>query len=308
MLTEQDGDEAATTSREGIVAFMSGCSIEATRPSPVDASLLRDLLRPRTPVFIAAPPGQKPKDTVEYAKVVSRVGLSPTPHLAARSFPSIAACDELVQRLAGEAGVTSVMLVGGDIAKPVGALQNALQVLESGVLSRGGVLSVGIAGYPERHPRIEDDELEAALVTKLASAQSQGLNAFVVTQFSFDEDVAANYVRSMRERGLRTQVRVGLAGPTSITSWLGYAKRCGVKASASALARRTGLVGHLFKMLTPDPVICRFAQAAESGDFADVEAHLFSFGGVVETARWLNAVQRGRLSLEDGRGFRVSTD
>jgi methylenetetrahydrofolate reductase (NADPH) len=139
-------------------------------------------------------------------------------------------------------------------------------------------------------------------------AQSQGLDAFVVTQFSFDEDVAANYVRSMRERGLRTRVRVGLAGPTSITSWLGYAKRCGVKASASALARQAGLVGHLFKMLTPDPIICRFAQAAENGDFADVEAHLFSFGGVVETARWLNAVQRGCLALEHGRGFRVSTD
>jgi methylenetetrahydrofolate reductase (NADPH) len=307
MLTEQEGDEAATTSREGIVAFMSGCSIEAIRPSPADTAFLRDLLRPGTPVFIAAIPGQRPKDTVEYAKVLSRAGLSPTPHLAARAFPTLAACADLVQRLAGEAGVRSVMLVGGDIA-PVGAVQSALQVLESGVLSRGGVLSVGIAGYPEQHPRIEDDELEAALVTKLASAQSQGLNAFVVTQFSFDEDVAANYVRAMRERGLRTRVRVGLAGPTSITSWLGYAKRCGVKASASALARRAGLVGHLFKMLTPDPIICRFAQATERDEFADVEAHLFSFGGVVETARWLNAIQRGCFALEGARGFRVSTN
>jgi methylenetetrahydrofolate reductase (NADPH) len=210
--------------------------------------------------------------------------------------------------LAGEAGVRSVMLVGGDMARPVGALQSALQVLESGVLARRGVQSVGIAGYPEQHPRIDDDELEAALVTKLASAQSQGLDAFVVTQFSFDEDVAANYVRAMRARGLRTRVRVGMAGPTSIASWLGYAKRCGVKASASALARRAGLVGRLFKMLTPDPIICRFAQAADSGEFADVEAHLFSFGGVVETARWLNAIQRGCFALEDGQGIRVSTD
>lgn len=306
MPTAQVSDEAAATSRESIVTFMLGCSIEATRPSPADASLLRDLLPPRTPVFIPALPGQEPRDAVEYARVVSRVGLSPTPHLAARSFPSIAACDELVRRLAGEAGVRSVMLVGGDLARPVGALENALQVLESGVLTRRGVLNVGVAGYPEHHPRIEDDELEAALVTKLASAQSQGLEAFVVTQFSFHQDVAANFVRGIRERGLRTQVRVGMAGPTSITSWLGYAKRCGVKASASALARRAGLVRHLFKTLTPDPIIYRLARAADSGEIAEVEAHLFSFGGVAETARWLNAVQSGRFTLEEEDGFCVS--
>lgn len=292
------------TDRERILAFMSGCSIEATRPGAADASLLRDLLGLRASVFIASLPGQEPGDTVEYARAVRRAGLEPTPHIAARSLLSLDACDDLVRRLAGEAGVDSVMLIGGD-RKPAGAIASALEVLESGLLARRGIRSVGIAGYPEPHPQIGGEDLEAALVTKLASAQSQGLDAFVATQFSFEEDVVLAYVRWLRARGLHVPVKIGMAGPTSVSSWLAYARRCGVRASAAALASRTGLAGRLFRSVSPDPIISALARAAGQDGIGEIRAHLFSFGGAADTARWLNAVQTGRFVVEDERGFRV---
>jgi hypothetical protein len=36
-----------------------------------------------------------------------------------------------------------------------------------------------------------------------------------------------------------------------------------------------------------------------------VQPHLFSFGGLVRTARWASAVERGEIALEAGQGFRV---
>jgi len=293
-----------TTDRERILAFMAGCSIEATRPGAAKATLLRDLLGPGAPVFIASLPAQRPDETVEYARTVRRAGLEPTPHVAARSLPSLDACDDLVERLTGEAGVESVMLIGGDI-KPAGSIASALQVLESGILARRGVRSVGIAGYPEPHPQIGGEDLEAALVTKLASAQSQGLDPFVTTQFSFEDAVVLAYLRWLRGRGLHVPVKVGMAGPTSVSSWLTYARRCGVRASAAALASRTGLAGRLFKSVSPDPIISALARAAGEGGIGDVRPHLFSFGGAADTARWLNAIQTGRFVVEDERGFRV---
>jgi methylenetetrahydrofolate reductase (NADPH) len=96
-------------------------------------------------------------------------------------------------------------------------------------------------------------------------------------------------------------VRIGLAGPTSLAALMRYAARCGVRASAQALAKRSGLMRQMFAMTTPDDLIRVLAEAAPAG----VSAHFFSFGGVPATGRWARAVSDGRIALETGGGFRV---
>jgi len=110
----------------------------------------------------------------------------------------------------------------------------------------------------------------------------------------------------LRERGINLPVKVGLAGPTSMSTWLSYARRCGVKTSVSALASRTGLVNHLFRAISPDPIISQLAEQAAQKKIADVSAHMFSFGGIAASARWLHGVQAGRLALERDGGFHVN--
>jgi methylenetetrahydrofolate reductase (NADPH) len=96
-------------------------------------------------------------------------------------------------------------------------------------------------------------------------------------------------------------VRVGLAGPTSLTSLMRYASRCGVRTSAQGLARRSGLMRQMFALTTPDDLIRALADAAP----AEIVPHFFSFGGIPATARWASAVADGRITLDAGDGFRV---
>jgi methylenetetrahydrofolate reductase (NADPH) len=243
---------------------------------------------------------------VDSARAIRRAGLEPVPHIAARRFVSLGDCAIALERLSGEAGVTTIMLIGGDADEPAGDVVCAQDIIESGLLMKYSVGAVGLAGYPEVHPRIGADELEAALVTKLASAQSQGLAVHIVTQFSLDAKPIIRWIDWLRARGVTLPVKVGLAGPTSMSTWLSYARRCGVRASAAALASRTGLVNHLFKAISPDPIIAQLAELAAQGKIADVSAHMYSFGGIAATARWLHGVQAGRFALESDGGFHVN--
>ena len=77
--------------------------------------------------------------------------------------------------------------------------------------------------------------------------------------------------------------------------------RSGVRTSAQALARRSGLMRQMFALTTPDDLVRALAEAAPG----DVVPHFFSFGGVPATARWASAVADGRITLDAGDGFRV---
>ena len=48
----------------------------------------------------------------------------------------------------------TVLLVAGDSDAAAGPFSSSLQVLETGVFEACGIRSVGVAGYPEGHPRI----------------------------------------------------------------------------------------------------------------------------------------------------------
>jgi methylenetetrahydrofolate reductase (NADPH) len=53
------------------------------------------------------------------------------------------------------------------------------------------------------------------------------------------------WIARLRDQGIDLPVRVGLAGPATLTGLLRYARICGVAASAQGLARHTGLARHL---------------------------------------------------------------
>jgi methylenetetrahydrofolate reductase (NADPH) len=201
--------------------------------------------------------------------------------------------------------VRAVLLIGGDFAEPVGEIYEARQLIESGVLRRAGIARVGIAGHPYGHPAMRDEERESVLVTKIAAAQSQGHEVEIVTQFGFEPAPLIRWIEWLRARGVNLPVRVGLAGPTTLMSWLNYARRCGVRASAEALARRSGLMRHAFHAVAPDTLIRALAEATTDNRLGEISPHLFSFGGTGPTARWAAGAMRGAISLDKQGGFHV---
>jgi methylenetetrahydrofolate reductase (NADPH) len=292
-------DQAPPDPVARIAALMAGFSIEATRPSAADIAALAVLER-RTRVYLSAVPNRPTEESIAAAIQARAAGLEPVPHVAVRNFANEPALDEFLARLNGEAGVETVLVIAGDRTES-GPFASALDAIASGVLRRRGIRAIGIAGYPEGHPRIGDDELHRALTEKIAAAEASGLAVEIVTQFCFNARAILDFIAGLRASGFDHRVRVGLVGPTNFTSLMRYASRCGVRASAQGLTRRSGPMRQVFAMATPDDLVRTLADAALAG----VVPHFFSFGGVPATGRWARAVADGRIALDGDEGFRV---
>ncbi len=290
----------------GMIAdFMRGFSLEATRPSAQEVAALADIAPAGTRVYVSAVPTRAPEEAIDAAIRLNAAGFEPVPHLAVRNFAGTQALDDFLNRVSGEAVVKRVLVIAGDRDQPAGEFRSAIEVIDGGALQRHGITEIGIAGYPDGHPRISQQDLDRARADKINAAETTGLAVHIVTQFCFDPQAITSWIGRLRGFGLEHPVRIGLAGPTNLATLLRYAQRCGVRASAQGLARQTGLMRQLFAMSAPDALVRALAKARADGRLGDVAPHFFSFGGLARTARWADAVAQRRIALEPGEGFRV---
>jgi methylenetetrahydrofolate reductase (NADPH) len=270
--------------------FAERFSLEATRPNAAEIASLAQLLPRGTPVYFSAVPTITARELAAAAAQLRKAGLEPVVHIAARRFAGADALKELLAGLRGEADVRRLLVIGGDV-DAVGHFPDALSVIQKGRLREAGIEEIGIGAYPEGHPRISAGRLEAALDAKIAAACAHGLAVHIVSQFSFSPERIVAWLKQLRACGIHRPVKVGMAGPTSVPALFRYAKRCGVAASLRGLGSglAAGLVGHV----GPDRILESIAAADGLGDVAP---HYFSFGGVLETARYAceaAAIQHG---------------
>jgi methylenetetrahydrofolate reductase (NADPH) len=246
---------------QAIADFVQGFSIEATRPTAAEIDVLAAIIPSGTRVYVSAVPARPPQEVLDSAIRLRAAGFSPVPHVAARTFATTAALDEFLAQLTSKADVERLLIIAGDRDRPAGDLRSSLEVIDGGLLQRRGIREIGIAGYPEGHPRISQHDLDRALMDKIAAAEATGIRVHIVTQFCFDAAAILQWIRRLRDFGLEHPVRVGLAGPTSLPALLRYARRCGVRASIEGLARQSGLARQLFAMTAPDTLVQALAQA-----------------------------------------------
>jgi methylenetetrahydrofolate reductase (NADPH) len=270
--------------------FARNFSLEVTRPSASEITSLGELLPRGTPVYFSAVPTLTPQELVAGAASLRKGGLEPVVHIAARRIRAAADLQDLLTRLRAEADVKRLLVIGGDI-DAAGAFPDALAVIQKGHLREAGIEEIGIAGYPEGHVRIAADRLEAALDQKIAAARAAGLRVHIASQFSFNPDAIVSWLKRLRACGIALPVKVGMAGPTSFTALLRYAKRCGVNASLRGLASGAGagLIGNV----GPDLIVAALAAATGIGE---ASPHYFSFGGVLQTARYACDAAAGRIA------------
>lgn len=226
---------------------------------------------------------EEPELRLRTARAIREAGFAPVPHLAARRLRSRDEYRGALAALQREGLSERLFLVGGDPATPLGPYADAHSLIAAEPLAEYGVREVGIAGYPEGHPGIGADALREALLGKLAAIRGLGLEAVVATQFSFDAEAVARWVRSVRELGYEGPIRIGTPGPVGVKRLLRYASRFGVGSSAGIVRKYgfslTGLMG------TAGPDRFLRALAAEPG-LGDIAVHFYTFGSLAGTAAW----------------------
>ncbi|MDE0350725.1 MAG: methylenetetrahydrofolate reductase, partial [Gammaproteobacteria bacterium] len=241
-------------------------------------------------VYIPFVPGAKWSDTVAACRRLRTDGLSPVPHLPARWLASAEQLDDWLAELAG-AGVRELLLVAGDRRRAAGPYRDTLDVLESGKLAARGFHRIGVTGYPEEHPFVGARDLDAALTRKLEYARATDTEMWITTQFTFAARHAIALLEAMRDRECPVPVHIGLPGPARLRTLLAFAARCGVTTSARALTRRPGVV-RLLGRWTPDTLVRELAEYRNAPDSAGLAGiHVFTFGGLPATARWLRGLQ-----------------
>jgi len=277
-----------------IAELVSCGSIEMTADRLDDARDLAAALPTGTKVYV----NHLPRHTVSTAhaalEALHVAGLEPVPHVAARRVGSREELKALLEDAVKRAGVQKVLLIGGDDPVPVGPYADSVAVLRDGVLAECGVREVGLAGYPEGHPRIPKAAIERATAEKLRLAAEQGLGAYIVTQFSFAPARVIEFASDLAARHPEVPLYVGVAGPTAPATLLKFAQRCGVSASLRAL-KDQGM--NLVRLVThTDPAdqvaaVARYCLARSTCNV--VGTHFFSFGGAMQTAAWMNRAISG---------------
>lgn len=218
--------------------------------------------------------------TLVAAEELAAAGYTAVPHLAARMISGREELGEISARLQ-QAGITRVFVPGGDV-DPVGDYADAFSLLEDLTVLGRPFPHVGIAGYPETHPKIADDLTIQSMWDKRRHA------THVVSNLSFDADVVGIWVRRMRDRGITMPLLLGLPGPIDRTKLLTMATRIGVGESTRFLSKNKGMFARLAAPggFTGERFLRQCAEFAARPELMVEGLHLFTFNQVAETEAW----------------------
>ena len=256
---------------------------------------LRDNFRPGTDVTITFLPGDNYRHNVDTASALRRAGYNPVPHIAVREMPSRDALDDFLTRARGEADVTRVVLIAGDLAIAKGPYRASLDVGASGLIEAHGIARVSVAGHPEGHPYLETANALKVLEAWRDWGRQTKIEVDVVTQFCFESAPILGWIGGLEASGIKLPVIVGLAGPATPATLTKFALRCGVGNSMRSLRSQIGRFGRLLTDTGPDDVM-RGLQSAPAAATASIAGfHLFPFGGLRKAGDWLRNYRQETL-------------
>ncbi|HEX7052690.1 MAG TPA: methylenetetrahydrofolate reductase [Burkholderiales bacterium] len=271
----------------GISELLAAGSLEISPRELHQAGEVAALRPAGTCVYIPSLPGLPLSRTLEAVAAIRAAGLDPVPHVSARRILDRDEFREFLKQASAAHGVHRVLLLGGDEPQPKGPYRDSLQILEEGLLVECGIREIGIAGYPEGHPRIARQALEQAMQRKRDLAREQSIGVYVLTQFSFSPPRVVEYCALLARAHPGLPVYVGIAGPTDPAALARYAQRCGVSVSLRALRRLGSGIAQLVANTDPRDQLAAVART-NLGNVVGV--HLYSFGGAVRTAAWMRAL------------------
>jgi methylenetetrahydrofolate reductase (NADPH) len=223
--------------------------------------------------------------TLEFAGTAARAGFNVVPHLAARQLTSEEELRGFLGRLR-ELGISQLYLIGGDETPPAGPYDSSLQVLQAMQHFDHGMARIGVACYPEGHPKISDEALAEALRGK------QPYAAYMVSQLCFNPGVLVSWLRRVRGEGITLPLHLGLAAPMQVSRLLTLGPQIGVGTSMRYLAKQHGFIGNVLKggAYQPEGLLVKMGDALTSPELRIEGLHVFSFNQVEETVQWQQRV------------------
>jgi methylenetetrahydrofolate reductase (NADPH) len=218
--------------------------------------------------------------SVDLAVRLRELGHRLTVHMAARMVRGESHLDEILGR-AHDAGIDDLFVIGGDAPEPLGRYTSAGDVLGLIAEHRYRPRRLGIAGYPEGHPLIDDATLNTVLEQKAVHAD------YLVTQLCFEKKALLAWLDGVRARGIDLPLYVGAVGPIERRRLFEISMKIGVGPSLRFLRKQRGL-STLFRK--PRDSAARFYDdvAPHVGDerWGIAGFHLFTFNELIATREW----------------------
>ncbi len=235
---------------------------------------------PATTLTVTSSPTRGLEPTLELTARLAARGYPVVPHVAARLVLDRPELEEIVSRLA-EIGVTDVFVVAGDAAEPAGDFEGANALLEAMSDLGHPFREIGITGYPESHPLIDDEATIAAMSAKARFA------TYVVSQVCFDPEVTARWIENVWARGTRLPILVGIPGAVPRAKLLRVSSRIGIGESLRFARKNASFVSRfLHGGFDPDPLVDGLAPTLADPEPKVAGFHVFTFNDVADTEQW----------------------
>jgi methylenetetrahydrofolate reductase (NADPH) len=242
-------------------------------------------------VTVTSSPRRGMNPTLALVEHLAGMGFRTVPHLSARLIEGPDQLDEIAWRMQAM-GVQEVFVVGGDSTEPAGPFASALSFLQA-MHERGHRFErIGIAGYPEPHPKIDEVELLRALLDKQPFAQ------YIVTQMCYSAGTISAWIDRIRREGVTLPIHVGVPGAVARAKLLEISLRCGVGDSVRYLRKNAGFVARLLggggRTFRAGAFVAELARLLDSNDEAQ-PLHLNTFNQIEGTEQWRLDVIRALL-------------
>jgi methylenetetrahydrofolate reductase (NADPH) len=238
---------------------------------------------------VTCSPKLGPDRSVQVARRLHELGHAVTVHVAARMVRDRSHLDELLATMA-TAGIDDMFVIGGDADPPLGGYESAVELLPIIAAHERRPRTIGIAGYPEGHPNIDDATLDRAL------AEKSRLADYVTTQLCFDPEALRGWIVGQRQHGLTLPVLIGMPGKVTGARLLEMSARIGVGPSVAFLRKQRGLrkLFGLFRRAESDRVYGAMAPWVGDPELGVAGLHFFTFNQLIATYEWQHQKQELR--------------
>ncbi len=230
---------------------------------------------------VTASPVKGLDHTLEFAGKLAAHGYRIVPHLSARLVVDSSHLAELIARMGGM-GVRDVFVVAGDADEPAGLYEGASSLLDAMQEIGHPFEQIGITGYPESHPLIDDETTIASMFEKARYA------TYIASQICFDSRVTVSWVDNVWARGTRLPILVGIPGVVPRAKLLRVSTRIGIGESLRYLRRHSDFVTRFLQPggFSPDRLIKGLAPLLADPEPKIAGFHIFTFNDLADTEAW----------------------
>ena len=186
-------------------------------------------------------------------------------------------------RGSSELGVRDVFVVAGDADQPAGVVQRSRGAPRRDGRARAIPFEqIGITGYPESHPIIDDETTIAAMFEKARHA------TYIASQICFDSRVTVAWIDNVWTRGTRLPILVGIPGIVPRAKLLRVSTRIGIGESLRYLRKHGDFVTRFLQPggFNPDKLIKGLAPALATPEQRVGGFHIFTFNDLADTEAW----------------------